>query len=290
MVKMVFLNIINIGAYDDKLPSNTFKKKLLENCEFDKMKLAFQLEKPEEGECTGYITNILVQLYINYRAIARSYCINDGNTKCCRDINYYLDLIIGIIRSSGFGKQHKNDLIQRVNDFWKETFVKFTGYDCKREEGSYTEEKRSILKQLYDICDDKSMPRFNKDWYNDHLKNKWNEIINSNSSNLENLYFHINGEPLNKKVKYRDFLLNFEDINCNGYNNINLNDILVKSVTIEQKSPMNISSSHGDSAEIGNNSTYPQEPVSKTENRTSNILDLRKNLPITFITIAGIGS
>ncbi|VUZ99427.1 PIR protein [Plasmodium vivax] len=290
MAETLFLNIINLEKYEDKLPSNSFKKKLLKDFKFDEMKSTFQLPNPHDSQCWVYINNIGSTLYINYRTIVNSDCKNNKNTKCCRDINYYLDLIIGIIKSSKLKEEDKTDYIKQVENHWRERFVRAHNNDCKREERSYSIEKRSILKHLYDVCEDKIMPGFNPVSYNEHLKNKWNEIINSNSSNIEDLSFHIKGKSLNKKVKYRDFLLNFEGIECPGNDNINLSDILAESETFEEKLHVDIPSSPEDSAEIDLiPESLPEDPVTKTENGNSNILDL-KNLPITFVSLSGIGS
>ncbi|KMZ88619.1 hypothetical protein PVBG_04828 [Plasmodium vivax Brazil I] len=276
--------------YEDKLPSNSFKKKLLKDFKFDEMKSTFQLPNSYDSQCWEYISKIPSTLYINYHTTVKSSCKNNKNNKCCRDINYYLDLIIGIIKSSKIIEQDKTEYIKQVEYYWKDKFMGVTDYDCKREEGSYSKEKRSILKQLYDICDDKEISNSNRAMYKNLLENKWTKIINSNSSNNEDLYFHINGKTLNIKGKYSDFLLNFEGINCTGYNNIKLSDILVKNETFEEKPLVDISNSHGDSAEVQNILTSSKEDsVSKTENGTSNILDL-KNLPITFVSLSGIGS
>ncbi|EDL42859.1 hypothetical protein PVX_112100 [Plasmodium vivax] len=276
--------------YEDKLPSNSFKKKLLKDFKFDEMKSTFQLPNSYDSQCWEYISKIPVTLYFNYRTIVNSYCKNNQNNKCCRDINYYFDLIIGIIRSSKLSVEDKSHYIEYVENSWNDPFKRERDYDCKREKGNYSKEKRSILKQLYDICDDKEMLVSNTDLYNKHLENKWTKIINSNSSDFEDFSFHINGKSLNKKLKYKDFLLNFEDIDCTDYNNINISDIVVERETLEQKTLVEVPSSRDNSREIEVIPTPVQEePVIKTEDGTSNILDL-KNLPITFVSLSGIGS
>ncbi|KMZ95724.1 hypothetical protein PVMG_05323 [Plasmodium vivax Mauritania I] len=254
------------------------------------MKSTFQLPNSYDSQCWEYISKIPDTLYFNYRIIVNRYCTNDKNAKCCREINYYLDLIIGIIRLSKLKESDKNNYLKQVEKYWKDKFMGVTDYDCKREEGSYSIEKRSILKHLYDVCEDKYISNFNGDWYNQILKNKWKEIINSNSSNIEHLYFHINGESPSKKIKYGDFLMNFEGINCDDHKKIKLSDILVEKKTFEEEPRIEISSSRGDSTEIKYIPTpVPEEPVIETENGTSNILEL-KNLPITFVSLSGIGS
>ncbi|SCA83618.1 VIR protein [Plasmodium vivax] len=254
------------------------------------MKLTFQSDKPLDYQCSEYISEIPARLYINYHNIVNSSCKNNQNNKCCRDINYYFDLIIGIIRSSNLKVQDKNYFIKQVESYWKQRFVRFNYYECKREEGIYSKEQRSILKHLYDVCDDKEMSNNNEVMYKKILENKWNEIINSNSSNFEDLSFHINGKSLNNKLKYKDFLLNFKDIDCTGYDKINISDILVKNETFAEEPHEDIPSSQGKSAEIELiPASLPEDPVTKTENGTSNIFDL-KNLPITFVSLSGIGS
>ncbi|SCA81957.1 VIR protein [Plasmodium vivax] len=264
------------------------------------MKSTFQLPNLHDSQCWEYINNIGSTLYMNYYTTVRSSCKNNQNNKCCRDINYYLDLIIGIIRSSKLKEPDKISFINQVENHWNNKFVRVTGYNCKREEekeGNYSKEKRSILKQLYDVCKDKDMTHFNPVLYDEHLKNKWTVIINSNSYISGDLSFNINGESLTKNGKYKDFLLNYEDFNCTGYDNINLSHILVENEALEQKPLVEVSGSHEDisishevSEKIEVIPTFTQEDsVSKTEIGTSGILNL-KNLPITFVSLSGISS
>ncbi|SBT84529.1 PIR protein [Plasmodium ovale] len=218
------------GLNIDGLPSNTHKFDLLKGTNF------IQLEKEgafDSHQANGIplLNNLNLVLKLNYYRIKRS-CSIKSDSKCCRDINYYLDLVTAFIKKSNYDNTDKQGLIDFVETYWKDTFEK-RDYDCKRDLDEEAVRKRSILKQLYDYCDDKNYIEKKELQYNEYLNTKWDKIISYTNSNHKYLYYNIKYENINKKVNYKDLLLNTADfpfINCKDLKNYDITFSDVKTI------------------------------------------------------------
>ncbi|SBT74375.1 PIR protein [Plasmodium ovale] len=206
----------------DKLPSNKLKDELLKETNFTEVEKQGALdEKPANG--ISLLTKFNQKATMNFHRSKKS-CSVKSDLKCCRDINYYLDLIRALINFSESSKDHKDALKQLVENAW-EGRLGGSGYNCQNTSDEESVRKRSILKQLYDYCDDKNDIEGKEREYKNYLKEKWNRIISYTTSANDNLYFKIKDWNNNQSVKYIDFLLT-PKIECSAnYNRIELSHI-----------------------------------------------------------------
>ncbi|SBT02094.1 PIR Superfamily Protein [Plasmodium ovale curtisi] len=198
----------------DKLPSNKYKDALLKRTDFTKLEKEGTFdENPSENY--QMLNNFNRDLMLGYHDIKRT-CSPDGDPKCCRDVNYFLDLLTIFIKKSKINEGEKNDLIKHVEDYWKDKLVKRNN-NCPRELDEDSMRKRCISKQLYDYCDDKSVTEKKELQYNEYLNIKWDRIISYTNSNNKYLYYNIKYNNNNERINFKDFLLNprdFSFINC----------------------------------------------------------------------------
>ncbi|SBT74506.1 PIR protein [Plasmodium ovale] len=216
----------------DGLPSNKHKNDLLKNSNFTQLgkERAFD-ENPSENY--SKLNNFNRDLMVGYHKIKRT-CSPVADQKCCRDINYYLDLVTIFIEKSEQTNDDKKDLIKYVEDYWKDIFDKRSEYDCSRELNEVSMRMRCILKQLHDYCDDKNVMEKYELQYNAYLNSKWDKIISYTNSNDDYLFYNITYENINEKVNYKDLLLNTADfsfINCKDLEKYNINFSDAKSVS-----------------------------------------------------------
>ncbi|SBT33150.1 hypothetical protein POVWA2_089130 [Plasmodium ovale wallikeri] len=191
---------------EDDLPSNAFKKKLLQHINIGELEVKCNDVRCEQSNIENYLRELNPKLYYGYHGI-KSHCVRTNVYKCCRDLNYYLDLIIGYIRSSKCRDTDKDDLVEFMEDHWRNNYFN-TGKlkECKREKGQYSTEKRCILKHLFDYCEDKNYletrsPNDGKllSQYNDYLQKKWSTILKYTIPK-ENIKFSINNGSLKEDI------------------------------------------------------------------------------------------
>ncbi|SBT02702.1 PIR Superfamily Protein [Plasmodium ovale curtisi] len=210
------------GLDIDKLPSNKLTGKLLQGVNFSDLEKDGALDE-KQADATSLITQFNQKVMVNFHHTKKSSCA-DGDLKCCRDLNYYLDLIRAIIKFSKSADDYKEGLVLLVENSWNSRFGK-SDYNCQRELDDESVRKRSILKQLYDYCDDKKHIVKEELKYNAYLNTKWDKIISYTNSNNKYLYYNIKYKNINKKVNYKDLLLNTADflfINCKDLKNYDI--------------------------------------------------------------------
>ncbi|SBT56403.1 PIR Superfamily Protein [Plasmodium ovale wallikeri] len=203
--------ILNI----DQLPSNKYKDALHKRTNFTKLEKEGAFDE-NTSENYQMLNNFNRELMLGYHDIKRI-CSPGADPKCCRDVNYLLDLVTIFIKKSKIDEGEKNDLINYVEDYWKDKLIKRTDYNCPRKLDEDSMRKRCILKQLYDYCNDKNVTEKKELQYNEYLNRKWDSIINYTNSNNKYLYYNIKYNNNNERINFRDFLLNprdFSFINC----------------------------------------------------------------------------
>ncbi|SBT55806.1 PIR Superfamily Protein [Plasmodium ovale wallikeri] len=192
-----------VGLNIDGLLSNTYKDQLLKGTNFA------QLEKGElnshQANGIRLLNELNLVLRINYYNIKKK-CSKESDPKCCRDINYYLDLVTTFIKKSNNDNIDQKELIDHVENYWREIFEKRDN-DCQRILDEESIRKRCILKQLHDYCDDKKDIVGKEVEYNDYLKEKWDKIISFNTVTNDDLYFKIKDWNNNESFNYKEFLL-----------------------------------------------------------------------------------
>lgn len=165
-----------------------------------------------------------LNLMLGYHNI-KKICSKNSDPKCCRDINYYLDLVTIFIKKSKLDEEEKKDLLKYVEDYWNDKLEKRGDYTCLRELNEDSIRKRCILKQLYDYCDDKGEIADKEEEYNTYLEKKWLKIIDYTTSTEDYLHFKIDGWNKNQLFNYKDFLLKPQDSCSPDYKNVNLSHI-----------------------------------------------------------------
>ncbi|SBS96012.1 PIR Superfamily Protein [Plasmodium ovale curtisi] len=192
---------------EDNLPSNRYKKDILTNSEIDRL-INTCITLNRESECIDEIIALDTKLYTRYRSVRTQCNSSRADPRCCRDMNYCIDNIISIIKSSEFKDSYKREYIKIVEDYWQDIFDKKHEYVCKREKETHSTYERCILGQLYDYNDDKSYLRTNIQEdenifqeYDKYLEEKWSRIFKSEKSNNEDIKISINDKSIEKTVK-----------------------------------------------------------------------------------------
>ncbi|SBS93665.1 PIR Superfamily Protein [Plasmodium ovale curtisi] len=216
---------------NDKLPSNRYKNKFLNNIEIKELEKTCKSDDTKHN-CLAEALNLCSKLYFNYHAIRRKCYEDSNNPRCCIDVNYYIDYIVAIIKSAQFNDSTKLENIQEVENFWRDKFVKTHKYKCKREENTYSVYKRCVLKQLHDFYEDKSYLDENSSEQNDkykqydqYFREKWCEILKNEKMNSEDLNITINQSSIKEIVKSNNLPLSSELLrafNINPRENINI--------------------------------------------------------------------
>ncbi|SBT55355.1 hypothetical protein POVWA1_069440 [Plasmodium ovale wallikeri] len=220
------------GLNVDELPSNKHKDELIKKTNFT------ELEKEgafDNNEANGIplLSKLNPMLRLGYYQIKKT-CSKDNDPKCCRDINYYLDLVTAFIKKSNYDEEGKKELIDYIEEYWEEIFEK-GDYVCTRELDEELVRKRCILKQLHDYCDDKNDIADKEGEYITYLKKKWLKIIDYTTSTEDNLYFKIDAWNTNQLFNYKDFLLKPQDACSPDYKNVTLSHIsLFKEKSIDK--------------------------------------------------------
>ncbi|SBT84527.1 PIR protein [Plasmodium ovale] len=210
------------GLNVDELPSNKHKDELIKKTNFTELEKEGAFDN-HEANGIPLLNQLNPMLKLGYHKIKRT-CSKDSDPKCCRDINYYLDLVTAFIKKSNYDKEGKKGLINYIEEYWKEIFGK-RDYVCTRELDEESVRKRCILKQLYDYCDDKNDIADKEGEYNTYLEKKWLKIIGYTTSTEDDLYFKIEGWNTNQLFNFKDFLLKPQDACSPDYKNVTLSHI-----------------------------------------------------------------
>ncbi|SBS95186.1 PIR Superfamily Protein [Plasmodium ovale curtisi] len=148
--------------------------------------------------------------------------------KCCRDINYYFDLLNAIIKSPNVFSRHiQDDVIRKFEEQWKE-IIQVKSIDmCTRETDLDSIRKRCITKHLYDLKMDENFIKAFSDDYNNYLVDKWKKIIEYTSTYYGGIYIKIENDSMGIIEKYDDFLKSSYFICDSGLNKLNTDDITI---------------------------------------------------------------
>ncbi|SBT56063.1 unspecified product [Plasmodium ovale wallikeri] len=133
--------------------------------------------------------------------------------KYCRDMNYYLDLVTGIIKSSKKIPNYlKDKVIANVEQNWKDIpNGKFTD-KCTRDANVDSIRKRCVLKHLHDLNIDKRLIHVYTDQYKTYLDDVWSKIIDYTRPQLGGLYIKIENDSVGIIEEYTNFLYSIDYI------------------------------------------------------------------------------
>ncbi|SBT73663.1 PIR protein [Plasmodium ovale] len=168
--------------------------------------------------------------------------------KYCRDMNYYLDLVTGIIKSSNkIPKDLKDKVIANVEQNWKDIpNGKFTD-KCTRNANVDSIRKRCVLKHLHDLNIDKLLIQVYTDQYKTYLGDVWSKIIDYTRPQLGGLYIKIENDSVGIIEEYTNFLYSLDYICDVDLSKLSTDDItistdmdsLMNNISLERISPNN---------------------------------------------------
>ncbi|SBS89470.1 PIR Superfamily Protein [Plasmodium ovale curtisi] len=138
---------------------------------------------------------------------------NDDHAICCRNINYYFDLLNAIIKSANiFSRDIQDNIIAKVEQQWKKVLNVKNVDECTKEIDLYSLRKRCILKHLHDLKSDKNFIIYNPNGYKTFLKEKWEKIIGYTNPELGGLYVKIENDFVGIIEQYSNFLYSYDYI------------------------------------------------------------------------------
>ncbi|SBT84524.1 PIR protein [Plasmodium ovale] len=269
-----------MGFNKDKLPSNEYKIKLCDNYDIPKLEDG-ALYVSEYDDCEEPVKNFYKNFIRNHDNLKKE-CKQNG-PKCCRDVNYYLDLVTGIIKASHLEDFDKSKLIKKVEIEWEPNIRAQNIYTCERETDLDSIRKRCILQHLYDLKDDENnIFSFSKE-YKSYLDKKWEKILSYTNEISDKLFIKIENNSMGIIENYKNFLGSSDYICYNNLDKLNEEEItfsrdfdsFINSISLDRISP-------NDDKHICYNKRYVDMLKYKT-------LNIQKMNNLLFIGIALLG-
>ncbi|SBS89596.1 PIR Superfamily Protein [Plasmodium ovale wallikeri] len=210
---------------EDDLPSSLFIGSIYGENNFKNhiQEIERNISSNNSEEIISTINKQLDQIYAD---ISNAYSIKE-ESKCCRNINYYFDLLYSIIKSSGgLSKDIPNNLISQIETKLKNIPNISDKNKCKGETDLDSIRRRCILKHLQDLKIDKNFILSFPQDYKTYLRKKWDKIIKYINPNNK-LYIKIENDFMGIIEQYNNFLES-SDLICNT----KLDDISIDDITI----------------------------------------------------------
>ncbi|SBT01800.1 PIR Superfamily Protein, partial [Plasmodium ovale curtisi] len=208
---MVQSRKINRVFDEEVLGSNLFIQTLYEEKNFEQHIKEIEA-KISDNDSDGIISTIDEQFKKIYDDITENYIV-DEKSKCCRNINYYFDLLYSIIKSTDkLTNVNLNRVIAQIEQNWEKVQNISDINICKRETDLDSIRRRCILKHLQDLKVDKNFISSFSDAYKKYLGEKWNKITKYINP-YDKLYIKIENDFMGIIEKYSNFL-NSPDLIC----------------------------------------------------------------------------
>ncbi|SBT54065.1 unspecified product [Plasmodium ovale wallikeri] len=205
--------------------SNLFIKSLYRNNNFNNHIQEIETKK-SSNNYREIISTINQQFDNIYDEISSSYD-NEEENKCCRNINYYLDLVYSIIKSPGeLSKDNLNNVLAQIEQKWKEVPKISDKYKCKGKADLDSMRIRCILKHLQDLKIDKNFILSFPQDYKTYLRKKWEKITKYINPN-DKLYVKIENDFMGIIEKYSHFLESPDFICDTELDAISIDDITI---------------------------------------------------------------
>ncbi|SBT57560.1 PIR Superfamily Protein [Plasmodium ovale wallikeri] len=262
---------------NNKLPSNLFLKKLNENNYSEELYNKIESYK-SNNDTAQIISKINEQFEKIIYGINHSFSDDGDEIKCCRDINYYIDLVNAIVKSTNILPNDIQDyLISHVEQKWNEVPKVKHIDECKGKVDLDSIRKRCILKQLYDLVEDKNFIRGFPDEYEKYLIEKWSKIIAYTNIFYGNLYIKIENDSMGIIGPYSD-ILNSTDYICDaGSRKLSLDDI---TISTDIDSLIGTISLDNISSNITRGACYNKTYIDMLKKKTSDIQRVNNHLSI----------
>ncbi|SBS92763.1 PIR Superfamily Protein [Plasmodium ovale curtisi] len=217
-----------------KLPENVLPSNFFINCLFGDEKFENHIKQIEENKSSDKFKSIipiidaqLGQIIDEIKGGFRN-GNNEDEAMCCRNVNYYFDLLYAIIKSPGqLSNENTNNLIGQIKEKWEQVPKISDRNKCKGKTDLDSICKRSILKHLHDLKLDKMPIKTFSEEYKNYLSKKWKKIIAYTSGYYDNLYIKIENDFIGIIDSYNNFLESSDPI-CD----IDLNDLSTEDIKI----------------------------------------------------------
>ncbi|SBS91703.1 unspecified product [Plasmodium ovale curtisi] len=149
---------------------------------------------------------------------------------CCRNINYYFDLLNATIKSANvFSRDIQDNIISKVEQQWVNVLKVKNVDECTKEIDLDSIRKRCILKHLHDSVDDKKFILSLLQKYKEYLREKWEKIIDYTNGYHDKLYIKIENDFMGIIDKYSNFLMSSDYICDAKLVEISTDDITISS-------------------------------------------------------------
>ncbi|GAW84640.1 hypothetical protein PGO_004140 [Plasmodium gonderi] len=205
-----------------ELPSNKLVKELLNNVDIHKELSEIKIST-DSSEIISKITDFNASIQVGYNKI-KDECTTLNNQKCCRALNYYLDIVTANIYLSQLMDNFKPDLITFLEEPWN-TKRNNPNYQCDRDTDKFSILKRCIIKQIYDFHYDKdyfiSYSENANDLiqkYNEYLNKKWCSIIKNEKSTITEKKVKVTINGISMDIGYDDLPLSYNFLQSNNFN------------------------------------------------------------------------
>ncbi|SBS99308.1 PIR Superfamily Protein [Plasmodium ovale curtisi] len=218
------------GKPTKNLQENVLPSNLFIDCLFGDKNFEDHINQIEEYKSRNNFENITTIINSKFDEILQKIeeeFINDED-RCCRNVNYYFDLLYAIINSQvERSKDISNDLIGQIEEKWEQVPKISDRNKCKGKIDLDSICKRSILKHLYDLKLDKMFIKPFSEEYKNYLRKIWEKIIVYTSRYYDNLYIKIENDFIGIIESYNNFLESSDPI-CD----IDLNDLSTDDIKI----------------------------------------------------------
>ncbi|SBS95266.1 PIR Superfamily Protein [Plasmodium ovale curtisi] len=213
------------------LPENVLPSNLFIKCLFGDEKFENHIRKIEENKSSDNFESIISIIDVQLGQIIEeinSGFRNDDGDRCCRNVNYYFDLLYAIINSQvERSKDISNDLIGKIEEKWEKVPKISDINKCKGKSDLDSICKRSILKHLHDLKLDKMFIKTFSEGYKNYLSKQWKKIIEYTSRYYDNLYIKIENDFIGIIEPYNNFLESSDPICDIDLNDLNTEDIKI---------------------------------------------------------------
>ncbi|SBS94613.1 unspecified product [Plasmodium ovale curtisi] len=149
---------------------------------------------------------------------------------CCRNINYYFDLLNATVKSANvFSRDIQDNIIAKVEQQWVNVLKVKNVDECTKEIDLDSIRKRCILKHLHDSVDDKKFILSLLQMYKEYLREKCEKIIDYTNGYHDKLYIKIENDFMGIIDKYSNFLMSSDYICDAKLVEISTDDITISS-------------------------------------------------------------
>ncbi|SBS91606.1 unspecified product [Plasmodium ovale curtisi] len=265
----------SMGFHKGNLPSNKYKKILCKKDEIQKLEDS-TTHVNDYDDCDTPVKEFYESFKANHDDF-KSNCKNENGPKCCRDVNYYLDLVTGIFKSSMLDDPDKNKLINYFEGLWEPTLREKDIYTCERHTDLESTRKRCVLHHLHDLKEDKDLIILYTEDYKKYLNKKWKKILDYTNEISDNLFIKIENNSMGIVENYAKFL-DSSDYICDT----NLDELSTDDITISRNIDSIINSISLDkiSANRDKNICYNKHYVDILKYKASNVQRMNNALSI----------